>query len=245
MKKNTFLNILIVSFSLTISGCVTTFQPQTLTCSNFLGGTSVTDTNLRKESRYFSVLPPSGSNWCVKHQSANQIYFITGKHVGKFVETYPSHEERLPFYLAVGYNVKVEGRDLSTPEKISTFMKDWFKEGAGWLPVDGQWVALLPYPKKYKKQLELTQFDLNEDGTFDHDCMRYKASWLDADNSAFPWALVHQEEGFACRHPEKQDLLVVIKYHEVHQRGKENAAFASRQREEAKQTIMSLEMIAE
>jgi len=234
------LGILLVFLCLLAAGCVSTFKPQVITCSYGFKGQLVADTNQRKESNNFSILPPSGKNWCINESSSNRINFLTNKFIGQFVEKFPSDEEAAQQYWALAYNIKVRDTDLSTPHKVKMFMEKWFPGGATWKIIDGQWHALIDPPSD---DLKLTHFELEIDNTYQGDCVRYSASWFEKHSSRFHGSLVHKEEGFACRHPDSTDLLVVVKFHEQHLVGYKNTRLALKYRAEAEQTLQSLEFI--
>jgi len=232
------LGLLLVFLCFLAAGCVSTFKPQVISCSYGFKGQLVADTNQRKESDNFSILPPSGKNWCMNEQSSNRINFLTNKFIGQFVEKFPSDKETAQQYWALAYNVKVKDTDLSTAQKVKLFMEKWFPGGATWERIDGQWHALVTSPSDDHK---LTKSEIEIDNTYGDDCVRYSASWFEKHSSRYRGPLVHKEEGFACRHPSSTDLLVVVKFHETHRAGYENTRLALKYRAEAEQTLQSLE----
>jgi TPR repeat protein len=244
------INIILWVSLLIITGCATSFKPHTLTCVDFQKDV-VQDTNKREEAKSFSVLPPSGDDWCIERLGPNGVIFYTNRFIGQYTMQPPSKEVLAQqSFVFMANTVKAKDVDISSSAAIEEFIEKWHRVGAVTQSDDeGGWHVDFTANKGPAK-FNLVKLETEVDDSYKANCVRYKLISDGFYSPSFPeWAFTLKNTAMVCRHPQSDSQLIHVMYSE-RQRGwytdrnrklYENPPLSNRIRAEAERTIRSLE----
>jgi len=237
-------NIVLLVSILLITGCATGFEPHTLSCFDFHED-SVKDTSKREEAKSFSVLPPSGDDWCIVRPGANSITFSTNRFIGQYT-TQPLSKEVFASqtFIIMANTLKAKDVDISSSTAIEEFIEKWHRVGAVTQSDDkGGWYVEFA-PKKGSSRFNLIKVETEVDDSYNADCVRYKTISEESNNPSFPdWVFRMKNFAVVCRHPQSDNQLIHVMYSERRRDSYENNELSKKISAEAEHTIRSLEFI--
>lgn len=235
---------------LLITGCATAFKPHTLSCADFQKDV-VQDTNKREDAKSFSVLPPSGDDWCIDRPGANGIVFYTNRFIGQYTTQPPSKEVLAQqTFIVMANTLKAKDVDISSSAAIEEFIEKLHRVGAVTQSDDkGGWHVDFTANKGPAK-FNLVKLEAEVDDSYKADCVRYKSISDGFISPSFPeWVFTLENSGVVCRHPQSDSQLIHVMYSE-RQRGwyternrklYGNPPLSNKISAEAEHTIRSLE----
>jgi hypothetical protein len=226
-----------------MTGCVTVFKPHTLSCLDFRVD-EIQDTNKREEAKSFSVLPPSGDDWCIDRPGVNGIIFSTNRFIGQYTAQPPAKEflgEQS--FIVMANTIKTKDFDVSSPDGIKNFIEKWHRGAVTRSDEEGGWHVEFT-PSNEPNRFRLIDIETEIDDSYNADCVRYKAITEESNNPSFPdWGLRSKNFAVVCRHPQSDNQLIHVMYSERGRKGYENIELSNKISAEAEHTIQSLEFI--
>lgn len=236
------VKILFALALLTISACATTFQPHKHSCE--VRGMASVEAGKRESTNFASIVHPAG-NWCFQGSDPKVgTYFLTNKFVGKYLESKPAEEEYLHTFVTAVRLYKVKDVDISNPEALKDFVQKWLEIGGGRAtPIGGEFYAETTAGPQ-SERFELVDLVVREDDSFDAHCVWVEKVANDRDHPRFQNRVLKlSEEGYICRSPHSDRVLILAFFSERRFQGIEDVALASRLRGQAERAIKSLEFV--
>lgn len=223
--------------ALLLQSCAT-FTPRWIGCKS-INQRSVEDPDRRVAGRGFSVLPPSGANWCVVPTDDSYVTFTTTPFIGQYVEKPPTMEQARHTYVSAAINIRVKKSDISSQAALKTFMERWLESGAAVRRIGNEtYVDWTENPTD-----DTLDFYVELENSFKADCVRYRRESEETVNPRAPgWTLVTTGEGIACRHPSSNRMFVMVDFSERRRKGYDDPDATGRLREQADVMLRSLEL---
>lgn len=238
------LHLLVILVLFSITSCAT-FSPQTLTCSSIDTSGNYdyyANSDGRFEKQMFSILPPSGENWCMSTNEPRQVGFTTRNFIGKYFEKEPPLEDQAYMQMVAARTLKVKDVDISNPVAVKKFIKKWLSVGFPETVIGDQSYAELS-PTELSKRFDLVESNVEIDNTYDADCARFESSYVEKEGPSYPWIRDFDFSGTACRHPDASKTIVFVQYAEFRRQGYKNPEFSKRAKLEAERTLRSLQFV--
>lgn len=228
---------LLLTFVMLIQSCAPPVQPALISCAG-AGFKEVTDRQQRVSVPGVSIVPPSGGDWCLPQPSRYGVGFSTSAFLGKFILT---QDDRAPsgHWFSLGVTVLGLSRSVvGSSGELEMLARDWIDAGARSKPTNAEYTFIMSRDPDYRtlsKQTEIARLSGSE-------CVRYETRAVERDKRFTPFLVLDWIiDGYLCRHPDSDDVLVDIRFSERRERGYSNAEFAQQVRAWMEPSIESVE----
>lgn len=194
------------------------WTPRTLDC-RALDQSPVVDANERVVLDGFSVLPPTGPNWCVEVVYGRRgVVFFTSPLINRRLERQPSLAEAVHTFEAHAQLYSARGRSIGSLAELQAFARDWADAVFAFDLSDPTTLLTVRAPRHI-----LLRSSITTDRSLGTDCVRISAEQEERDNPRSPTgvfiALI--PELLLCLHPHAPGVLVNIGYSERYPQGHE------------------------
>ena len=220
-----------------MEGCATsTYTPQDIDCYSYKLD-PVENSHQRVSARGFSVLPPSGDNWCVVRPDSSLIGFSSTPYIGLYVAKRPTYEQSIHTFAVTAVVIRVKKSDITSQIALKSFMERWMEEGQPSRLIGSE--LHVDWPGHPTPAID---FQVETEDSLTSDCVRYRVENEERDNPRAPgWVLKVTREGIACRHPFSNKMLVSVEFSERRRKGYEDSDARKKFREQADTALGSLE----